>query len=319
MSLIEEAAKRLQELEKAGIRVPEPQPTGAAKSAHLAEVEPLPQRAARAAAQAAPAPRQAPVEKQPEARANDKAAQSRNVRSIDLARLQAAGFITPNVKESKVLHEFRVIKRPLIQNALGKGAAPVANGNLIMVTSALPNEGKSFVSLNLAMSMAMELDCRVLLIDADVVKPSLPAVLGIHRTKGLLDVLTHRDLSFGDVLLQTNVPRLTLALSGTPHRGAYELLASEAMTTLLEEISSRYPDRIIIFDSPPLLATSESRVLASHMGQVVVVVEAERTTHAALESALSTVEACPVVLTLLNKARQSDAGSYYGGYYGHGS
>ncbi|HZM35238.1 MAG TPA: chromosome partitioning ATPase, partial [Burkholderiales bacterium] len=160
MSLIEEAAKRLQELEKAGIRVPEPQPTGAAKSAHLAEVEPLPQRAARAAAQAAPATPQAPVEKRPEARAEDKAAQSRNFRSIDLARLQAAGFITPNVKESKVLHEFRVIKRPLIQNALGKGAAPVANGNLIMVTSALPNEGKSFVSLNLAMSMAMELDCR---------------------------------------------------------------------------------------------------------------------------------------------------------------
>ncbi len=320
MNLIEEAAKRLEELEKAGIRVPEAQPTAVAKAAANADMEPLPQRAVRAAAKAAPAPAvlETPAEKRLEPVREEKPSQKGNFRSIDLARLQAAGFITPNVKESKLLHEFRVIKRPLIQNALGKGAAPVANGNLIMVTSALPNEGKSFVSLNLAMSMAMELDCRVLLVDADVVKPSLPSLLAIHRTKGLLDVLTHRDLSFGDVMLQTNVPRLTLALSGTPHRGAYELLASEAMTTLLEEISNRYPDRIVIFDSPPLLATSESRVLASHMGQIVVVVEAERTTHAALESALSTVEACPVVLTLLNKAVQSDAGSYYG-YNGYGS
>jgi receptor protein-tyrosine kinase len=129
-----------------------------------------------------------------------------------------------------------------------------------------------------------------------------------------MDVLTERELSFGDVLLRTNVERLSLALAGTPHRGASELLASEAMNRLLHEISGRYPDRIVIFDSPPLLATTESRVLASRMGQVVVIVEAERTTHSVLESALSTVEGCPVVLTLLNKARETDAGSYYGQY-----
>jgi receptor protein-tyrosine kinase len=173
------------------------------------------------------------------------------------------------------------------------------------------------VSLNLAMSMAQEVDCRVLLVDADVVKPTIPALLGIQRGKGLMDVLTEPDLGFGDVLMRTNVERLTLVLAGTPHRGASELLASEAMSQLLEEVSNRYRDRIVIFDSPPLLATTESRVLASRMGQVVVVVEAARTTHGVLESALSTVEACPVVLTMLNKARESDAGSYYG-YYGYG-
>jgi receptor protein-tyrosine kinase len=276
---------------------------------------------ARAAAQPAPralAPAVSPVrEARLEPTSQQKATDARNYRNIDLARLQAAGFITPSVRESKLVHEFRIIKRPLIQNALGKGAAPIANGNLIMVTSALPGEGKSFVSLNLAMSMAQELDCRVLLVDADVVKPSIPTLLGVPRGKGLMDVLTERELGFGDVLLRTNVERLTLALAGTPHRGASELLASEAMTELLQEISSRYRDRIVVFDSPPLLATTESRVLASRMGQVVVVVEAERTTHGTLESALSTVEACPVVLTLLNKARAADDGSYYG-YYGYG-
>ena len=321
MNLIEEAAKRLQELEKAGIRVPATQPAGQTRPAS-ADAEPIPQRVARAALQPAPralAPATSPaVDARLEPTLEQKAApDAPNYRNIDLARLQGAGFITPSVRESKLLHEFRVIKRPLIQNALGKGAAPVANGNLIMVTSALPGEGKSFVSLNLAMSLAQEHDCRVLLVDADVVRPTIPTLLNIPRGKGLLDVLTEPDLGFGDVLLRTNVERLTLALAGTPHRGASELLASEAMTALLQEISGRYSDRIVLFDSPPLLATTESRVLASRMGQVVIVVEAERTTHGALESALSTVEACPVVHTLLNKARAHDVGSYYG-YYGYG-
>jgi receptor protein-tyrosine kinase len=320
MNLIEEATKRLQELEKAGIRVPSGQPGNAGKAEPRASAEPIPQQVARAAVQALPraqAPAESPVDKRLEPVLQDKVPDARNYRNIDLARLQASGFITPAVRESKLLHEFRVIKRPLIQNALGKAAGPVANGNLIMVTSALPGEGKSFVSLNLAMSIALEVDCRVLLVDADVIKPTIPQLLGIQRAKGLMDVLTEPDLSFGDVLLRTNVERLTLTLAGTPHRGASELLASEAMTRLLQEISGRYRDRIVIFDSPPLLATTESRVLASRMGQVVVVVEAEKTTHGVLESALSTVESCPVVLSLLNKARESDGGSYYG-YYGYG-
>jgi receptor protein-tyrosine kinase len=302
MSLIEQATKRLAELEKAGIRV---EPTFA-KAEMRPTADPLPQQAGVRVAAKPTSPLPAPS---PDAA---------SYRHIDFGRLQANGFITPNIPDSKLMHEFRIIKRPLIQNALGRTAGPVANGNLIMVTSSLPGEGKSFVSVNLAMSIAMEIDSTVLLVDADVIKPTVPKLLGLQPSKGLMDVLTQPDLSFGDVLLRTNVERLSLTLAGTPHRGASELLASDAMTRLLKEISNRYPDRIIIFDSPPLLATTESRVLASRMGQVVIVVEAERTTHGVLESALSTVESCPVVLTMLNKAQESDAGSYYG-YYGYGS
>jgi len=294
-SLIEEATQRLQQLEQAGIKAIGPEPEAPAPEVHSHSSQARVRAAATASAE----------DRVPAA----------NVRVIDLARLHAAGFITPNVPGSQLLHEFRVIKRPLIQNALGK--APVANGNLIMVTSALPGEGKSFVTLNLAMSIAMEVDCRVLLVDADVVKPSVPKLLGIQAAKGLMDVLTTPGLGLADVLLKTNVPRLDVLLAGTQHRGASELLASAAMTELLQGISARYPDRIILFDSPPLLATTESRVLATHMGQVVVVVEAEKTTHSALESALATVESCPVVMTVLNKTPQSETGSYYG-YYGYG-
>ena len=277
MSLIEEAAKRLRQLHEAGLGLPpQPEPWEAKKRP------------------AVPPPVQQ--------------------RSLDLARLQAAGFITPALRDSRLLHEFRIIKRPLIQQALGRATTQSLNRNLVMVTSALPGEGKTFVALNLAMSLAMEVDCRVLLVDADVVSPSLPRVLGIEPGKGLMDLLTQPEIRFDDAVLGTNVERLTLLLAGTPQASASELLASEAMQRLLSEVSRRYPDRIVVFDSPPLLATTESRVLATHMGQVVVVVEAGRTTHAALESALATVESCPVVHTMLNKAPESTVGSYYGAY-----
>jgi receptor protein-tyrosine kinase len=157
----------------------------------------------------------------------------------------------------------------------------------------------------------MEVDCRVLLVDADVLAPSVPAVLRIEPAKGLMDVLTGAG---APTLLSTNVERLSLLLAGTPHANAAEFLASDSMTRLLAELSSRYPDRIVVFDSPPLLATTESRALATHMGQVIVTVEAQRTTQGALESALSTVESCPVVYTLLNKTPESKAGSYHGAY-----
>jgi receptor protein-tyrosine kinase len=140
----------------------------------------------------------------------------------------------------------------------------------------------------------------------------------LPQTKGLLDVLTDDKLDLRDVLLRTNVDKLSLLPAGTSHPRATELLASDAMTRLVEEVANRYPDRIVVFDSPPLLLTTESRALATHMGQIVVVVEAERTTAGALKTALATIEACPIILTVLNKVRTPELGSYYGYGYGYG-
>jgi receptor protein-tyrosine kinase len=312
MSLIEEAAKRLRQLQDAGVPVTPgaAAPAPAAAQTRRGSAEPT-IRPAHADATIRP-PRAEPTIRPAQAT-------PARPRALDLARLQAGGFITPTLRDSKLLHEFRVIKRPLVQHALGRTAMQAPNRNLIMVTSALPGEGKTFVATNLAMSIAMEVDCRVLLVDADVVSPSVPQVFGIEPAKGLMDVLTQPATGIGDVLMGTNVERLTLLLAGTPHSSASEFLASDAMTGLLAELSSRYPDRIVVFDSPPLLATTEARVLATHMGQVVLVVEAQRTAHAALESAMSTVESCPLVYTLVNKAPESKVGSYYGyGAYGYG-
>lgn len=134
---------------------------------------------------------------------------------------------------------------------MGRSNTPISNGNLIMVTSALPGEGKSFTAINLAISIAMELDNTVMLVDADVARPSVLNMLGLPPSKGLLDVLQDNSLDISGVLLRTNIEKLSILPSGTPHPRATELLASDIMIRLLDDMASRYNDRIIIFDSPP--------------------------------------------------------------------
>jgi exopolysaccharide/PEP-CTERM locus tyrosine autokinase len=243
------------------------------------------------------------------------ATESRRV-DLDLAKLASEGFITPESSGTLIAEEFRVLKRPLLGNVSG-AAAPIRNANLIMVTSSLPGEGKSFTAVNLAMSIAMELERTVLLVDADVARPSLPRVLGLQQQKGLLDVLQDKSLSLSDVLLRTNVDKLTVLTAGTSDPRATELLASEAMGHLLTEIARRYSDRIIIFDSPPLLLTTEARVLATRMGQIVFVVRAEETPQAAVKEALGTIESCPIKLMVLNQAKNIENVAY-GYQYGYG-
>ena len=240
---------------------------------------------------------------------------------LDLDAIAAAGIVSPNAPRSQIADQYRVIKRPLITNAMGRGASTIENGNLIMVTSALAGEGKSFSAINLAMSIATELDNTVMLVDADVARPSVLRMLGLPASPGLLDLLVGDVEDLSSVLLKTNIDKLTLLPSGTPHLRATELLASDAMSQLIKNIANRYSDRIIIFDSPPLLLTTESRVLATHMGQIVMVVHAEKTLQADVQHALSSIEACPVKLMVLNQARSGSQGGYggYGGYgYGYG-
>ena len=300
-SLIEQAAQRLEQLRQAGIA---PEDTAAVPRVGAVVAE-----SPTAAMPAAPAV-SVPAEDPPQAVA-------RRV-ELDLDALARAGIVTPSAARSRIADQYRVIKRPLILNAVGKGASTIAHGNLIMVTSALAGEGKSFTSVNLAMSIAAELDHTVMLVDADVARPSVLRMLGLPPAPGLLDVLEQSD-DLSNVLLRTNIDKLTLLPAGTAHPRATELLASDAMVQLLQEISTRYADRIVIFDSPPLLLTTESRVLATHMGQVVVVVQAEKTLQSDVQNALATIEACPVRLMLLNNARSDTRDAYGYGYGAYGA
>ena len=235
--------------------------------------------------------------------------------NIDFALLRARGLLTSDDERSSLAEEYRMIKRPLLANAFGSN--PVKNGNLIMVTSSLPGEGKTFTAINLAISIAMELDRTVLLVDADVAKPRMPEYLGFSAEHGLLDILRQGTRDLSNVILRTNIDKLSILPAGRTYARATELLASEAMDRLIAELANRYPDRLVLFDSPPLLATSEASVLASHMGQIVMVTEAGKTPKNALREALARLEgACDVVGMVLNKSASHNAGGY--GYYGYG-
>jgi receptor protein-tyrosine kinase len=323
MSLIEQAAKRLEELRRAGASLPEDAPSQA-----------VPEKSAEARRETVPTPEalvrelnardgeSAPVgslrtrtggEPATPAEGRVRARLKPQVRmEIDLARLKELGFVTPDDPQSLIADEFRVLKRPILRNAQAR--TQIRNGNLVLVTSALQGEGKTFVALNLAISIAMEFDNSVLLVDGDVAHPSLPELLGLPTSPGLLDLLLRDNLDLGDALLQTNIEKLTVLPAGTRNRRATELLASEKMAILLREFVARFPDRIIIFDSPPLLATTEARVLSTHMGQIVMVVAADSTSQHAVNQALATIENSENVFMMLNKAAKTDVGTYYGYY-----
>ena len=314
MSLIEQAAKRLEQLRQAGVELPDDESltnvSGGVLNGKGTEPTPPPPLSSQ--------PIEATLPANPFPEPTGGRSSTKRV-MLDLEAMAASGLLVPTQSRSLLANEFRVIKRPLIANAMGKGSKPIPNGNLIMVTSALPGEGKSFTAVNLAISIAMELDNTVMLVDADVARPSVLTMLGLPPAEGLLDVVQDDAMDISQVLLHTNVEKLSILPSGTSHPRATELLASEAMIRLLDDVSKRYPDRIIVFDSPPLLLTTEARALATHMGQIVVVVQAGSTTQAAVREAISTIESCPVRMVVLNQATQSVSDRYgYGYAYGYG-
>ena len=184
-----------------------------------------------------------------------------------------------------------------------------------MVTSAVPSEGKTFNAINLAISIASEPDLNTLLVDADLLMPNVFQSLGIEPGRGLIDIIENRGEKLTDVLVKTNIEGMSLLGAGTPHLMATELLASEHMHRFVDEIAQRYDDRIIIFDAPPVLITSEPSVLATHMSQVVFVIEAEKTSRAQVKEALDLIGTGPNIGLVLNKARSQFGVQKFGGYY----
>ena len=310
MSIIEKAASRIDQQRSAAAT-----PTGTATVPDSDAVRAIPPVAVAAppavppapavvmpAAEPVAVPAAAPAQPAKEAGRAPQKFSTRRV-ELDLARMRDLGMVTAAAGRTRLLEDFRVIKRPLLQRAFIERAPGARPNNLIMITSSLPGEGKTYCAINLAMSIAMELDHTVLLVDADVARPSVLRSLGLPAHRGLMDCLVDDKLDLSDVLLRTNVDTLAILPAGTSTPRATELLASSTMTQLLHELAHRYPDRIIIFDSPPLLLTSEARVLASHMGQIVVVVESQTTTQHAVKEALTQLEGMSNVNLIYNKTR----------------
>jgi protein-tyrosine kinase len=322
MDLIQRAAERLKRnsdlslVEKAAAKMASPAPPSAPPPG-LAELpEPPPDVPPAPVSLPDPSPTPAPPAT-PEAAAIPERRPGRYL-TLDLGKLQVAGFVTPTGSRTRIAEEFRVIKRPILLRAFATGDERIESGNLMMVTSAKPGEGKTFTAINLAMSMASERDIHVLLVDADVQRPSVFQVLGLPPQKGLLDVLSDSNLSPADVLTRTNIRNLTLMAAGTPSLATTELLASQKMISLMQDIATRYQDRIVILDAPPVLASSEPSVLALHVGQIILVVEAGKTGRRAVEQTLTYIGGCPNISIVFNKADAGGGRDEFGGYgYGY--
>jgi receptor protein-tyrosine kinase len=238
---------------------------------------------------------------------------------FDQEALRDAGLIAPEYHAELLANQYRDIKRPLIAHAFGKRATRVENGNLIMVTSAIAGEGKTFTSINLALSMAQERDHSVLLVDADVAKPHISTMFGAENEPGLLDILDNGDHTLRSTILPTDEPRLSLLPAGRPRPNASELLASDAMDDIIAHLSSTTTRRIVILDSPPLLQTSEAKVLARLSGQIAMVIRAERTPRDMVDAALATIGGEQAVNLILNQARYADHKYQFSYGYGYSS
>lgn len=243
---------------------------------------------------------------------------SHKVIEVNRAALRAAGLLPPEHQERQIADQYRQIKRPLIANAIGRGVPKVPNGHLIMTASALPNEGKTFTSINLAFSLALEKDISVLLVDADVPKPHISRIFGVENEPGLLDVLNDESRDAESLILPTDVPGLSILPAGHRTETATELLASVHMERTVARLGAYDPGRIVLLDSPPLLLTSESRALAGIVGQVVLLVKAGVTSQQAVLDAISHLGEGKTIGLILNQCDTSAAEGYYYGQSAYG-
>ena len=247
---------------------------------------------------------------------NESSGENRNKVNI-LDRLLVENMLVPGSNLGRdIQDDYRRIKRPLVSNACGRDKSMVERGNLILVTSSIPGEGKTYTSVNLALSISLEVDTTVLLVDCDVAKQGVSRMLGLENVTGLVDVLESDDLTIGDVLLQTDIPNFRVVSAGKQNEYYTELLASQRMTDLVNEMASRYNDRIIIFDGPPLLPTPQTQILAGLVGQVVFVIEAGKTPQSLVEDALQMIPQEQAIGLVLNKNEGLSGSDYYHGYYG---
>lgn len=244
---------------------------------------------------------------------------SSEVALIDRHHLRECGFIVPGAPPSALSEEFRLVKRQILVAALGNaGNAPVRDGRLVLVCSAQPNEGKTFCSVNLALSMASETDVEVLLVDADVAKPEILSTLGLAGGAGLMDALAEPSIDVEKLIIKTDVEGLSVLPAGRQTNNDTELLASGRTHALIQVLLAKNPRRIVLFDTAPALAASPASALAMHVGQVLLVVRADQTGESELREAIGLIDSCPHIQLMLNGVSFSGSNRKFGSYYGFG-
>jgi protein-tyrosine kinase len=300
MSLVERALKKLQEDRSAGSAAPKSAVAERASN----PVAVVPRHAVTSAATV--------MDVEP-----DRPDSPRRKVFIDRAALRDIGVLPMAGRERLIADQYRHIKRRLLDNIAGRGETKIEHARLIMMTSALSGDGKTFTSVNLALSLANEKDRTCLLIDSDVPKPHIGRLLGVQDEPGLLDALRDPSLDVESLILPTDVAGLSILPAGQPHEGDAELLGSERMRQILDRLEARDPRRVALFDTPPVLLSTESRILVNVAGQIVFVVRAGITPRGAVLEALTLIDERVFVGLILNQSEADPVGGYYGYGYGY--
>jgi protein-tyrosine kinase len=257
-----------------------------------------------------------PTTKPPDVSADATSGQLRASASIDAVSLERAGMVDWSRTRSRISEEFRLVQRQILRSAFGPGAEP-GFSNLLMVTSARPGEGKSFMSLNMAGSIARQGDHHVLLVDADSKRDSVCYSLGLAQARGILDLAANPKLDPAPLIIRSPIERLSVMPVGRERERSAELFSTKEMTRLIQSLGRRYADRLLILDAPPCLSTSDPAVLAQVVGQILFVVEADRTQRDEVEASLDLIQACPTITMVLNKQQISSRYTFgaYSSYY----
>jgi protein-tyrosine kinase len=235
---------------------------------------------------------------------------------IDALALERAGMVDWSRTRSRISEEFRLVQRQILRAAFGPGAEP-GFSNLLMVTSARPGEGKSFMSVNMAGSIARQGDNNILLVDSDSKRDSICYSLGLAQSRGLLDLAANSKLDPSTMIVRTPIEKLTVLPVGRERERSAELFSTKEMTRLIQSLGRRYADRLLILDAPPCLSTSDPALLAQVVGQILFVVEADRTQRDEVEASLDLIQACPTITLVLNKQQISSRYTFgaYSSYY----
>ena len=238
--------------------------------------------------------------------------------TLNMEVLRARGYLPEASEDQRFADHYRRIKRPLIDKAISEVAA-VGEPRVIMITSALPGDGKTFTSINLALSMALERDISVLLVDCDVARRHVSDIVGLKEESGLLDALVDESVDIESLVVQTNLRGLSILRAGRRRvEATTELLSSNRMRQIIANLYQRSPRRILLLDSPPLLITNEGRTLVKIAGQIVLVIRAGHTPRQAVQDSIGLFDAQQSGGIILNQVEVGPTEGYYRyGSYGN--
>ncbi|CAN5161378.1 XrtA-associated tyrosine autokinase [soil metagenome] len=231
---------------------------------------------------------------------------------LDRESLVAEGFVDPAGPPTGLSEELRIMKRQLLARAFAPDATP--RDRLVLISSAHPGDGKTWLTINLALSLSAERDLDILLVDSDVGKPSLCKQLGLPAGPGFMDILVDPSLDVASLVVRTDLPNLSVLRAGRQLNDDTEVLASDRTRAVLDSLVAGSPRRVVLFDSPPALAASAASELARYVGLVLLVVRADKTSDVALRDAAQLLSACPNIHAVLNGVKFSSSGRLFGAY-----